>query len=274
MKVYVNGTQAAISPEKIVIYGSGKILYQIESSSFEVRKLGQNANGETRLESGYNLAPIAIYLEKPIKTARKENLNRTDNYTLPFKVSYMSSWIRTALYIHESEIAVEDLGNVLAMETDEEKNYLHAVRLSFKNPIVVNNYHIEAIPCGNSWTIPDGGKWSTTYGTAEHPCYDPYDNSKRSQQHNDYMKKRHADYDPTEKGVIKRWITEEKEENAVVVAVERYYTKSIYSDERLRKDAVADALNKSGLFGKDHFSHYDIDKLEKVLGRLTIAKEV
>lgn len=270
MKIYnVNGTQEAISPEKIVIYGRGRILYEIEQSNFEVKEISKNEKGEAILRSTYAAAPEAIYLNQPVKKARKENLNRTDNYTLNFSLSYMKNWIRTALYIHESEIAVEDLGDILASETSEERNYLHAVKLDFHNPAVFKRLHFEKIPCDGNWKIPDGGRWSSSYGTVERPCYDPYDNSKSP--FSAARAAKYPDYNPEEKGVIKRWTTEETEENASLICTFRYYTKTEYSPERIRKNKLAEALNNSGCF-KERFSHYDIEKLEKVFN-ITLKTE-
>ena len=270
MKSYnVNCTQEAISPEKIVIYGRGRILYEIEQSNFEVKEISKNEKGEAILKSTYAAAPEAIYLTKPIKHARKENLNRNDNYTLNFAVSYMKSWIRQALYIHESEISVEDLGEILAYDTDEERAFLHTVKLTFNNPAVFNEFHIEKIPCDGSWKIPDGGRWSSSYGTEERPCYDPYDNSKSP--FSAARAAKYPDYNPEEKGVIKRWKTEETVNNKTLICTFRYYTKYEYSAERIRKDNFAEALNNSGLF-KERFSHYDIDKLEKVFN-ITLKTE-
>ena len=67
-----------------------------------------------------------------------------------------------------------------------------------------------------------------------------------------------------ERGVIKRWYTLDTIENAEILTAERFYRKFEYSDERKRKDKIAEAINDSGLF-RERFSHYDIDKLEKVL---------
>ena len=67
----------------------------------------------------------SIVLSGEIKRALKENLDRKDNYTLNYKSEFSFRGTCKALYIHESEIQVVDLGDVLAMETSEEKNYLH-----------------------------------------------------------------------------------------------------------------------------------------------------
>ena len=111
---------------KIVIYGNGKKLYEIDSNSFKPCKIIANSKGEDKIEEfsyWYKISDIKFNGE--ITNARKENLNRSDNYFLSYKREYWQNK-GIALYIHESEISVKSLGNILAMETDEEKNYLAA----------------------------------------------------------------------------------------------------------------------------------------------------
>lgn len=270
MTIYnVNGQpEQTADISKLVIYGHGVKLYEIESATFAAREFRTNRHGNKELCEIYHGEPVKIILSKPIKRAIKENLTRADNYTLNYKPEYWHE-TRKALYIHESEIAVADLGDVLAMETEEEKNYLHAVQLTFANPVTFQRLHAEKIPCDGSWTIPDGGRWGSGYGTEDAPQYDTYDNSK-SVFREKWAKERPG-YDPDEKGVIKRWYTFETVENAELICAERYYSKTEYSDERKRKNDLADALNASGLF-REKFSHYDIDKLEKVFN-ITLKAE-
>ena len=254
MKIYnVNGLEEMTADiGKIVIYGHGVKLYETDNGQFEQCNLKTNDNGINKVSSIYGGEVYAITLEKPIKRANKENLNRNDNYTLTYSPDYAKWDKRKALYIHESEIAVTDCGLVLAFETEEEKQYLQTVKLCFKYPITVTTLHAEKIPCSGDWKIPDNGKWASGYGTPEIPCYDTYDCSK-------------SIINPgTDKGVIKRWKTLDVVENARIFCTERYYRKTEYSPERERKNAVAKKLNESKLFSTS-FSHFDVDKLEKVL---------
>ena len=256
--------------DRIIIYGHGEKLVTIDSGNIKQYFDRPNHYGNMQLsENQYTTGAIsAITLYNPVKDARKENLTRKDNYTLRYTPEYLNWERRTALYIHESEIAVDDLGDRLALQTEEEKNYLHAVNLRFTGPVTVTKYHAEKIPCEGSWTLPEGARWSDCYGTEEHPCFDTYDNSKSlwAARHPEKM-------NPTESGVIKRWTIKETIESGFSCwTCERYYTKTEYSADRMRKNAIADALNASGLFGNDHYSHYDIDKLEKVLGKLTLKE--
>ena len=239
---------------KIVIYGNGLKLFERESD-LDAYTIKPNANGENKLHSLYRAAPVEITLTGEVKTARKENLSRKDNYTLTYTPEYINWERRTALYIHVSEIEVTDLGDVLSMETDEEKNYLHAVKLRFNGPTTYQRTHIERIPAGKNWKIPDGGRWSDAYGTEDRPCYDTP--SRYAIANNPEL----------ENCVIKRWITVETlPAGAEIITAERYYTKTIESDERKRKNAIAEKLNTSGEYNRDKWSHYDVTRLEKALG--------
>jgi len=255
-----NGNVLPVNCEvgKIVIYGNGNKLFERELT-LETYTIKETDNGEKKLSSVYRGEPVTVTLSSEVKTARKENLNRKDNYTLAYTPEYFKWERRAALYIYVSEVDVTDLGNMLAMETVEEKNYLHAFVLHFNGPVTFERLHTEYIQCDGAWTIPDNGRWSDSYGTLERPCYDTYGftNSpfKRAREKG--------------KGVVKRYITFETiERGAEIVTAERYYTKTVYSADRERKNAIADKLNASGVYSdRERWSHYDIDKLEKALGR-------
>lgn len=237
--------------DKIVVYGHGEKLFEREGlEAFEMRP---SKNGAEKLTEIYNGAPVAITLEKEIKTARKENLNRTDNYTLTYSPEYLKWEKRTALYIHESEIAVDDLGELLAMENKDEKCYLHAVRLRFRHPATFERLHAEHIQCGDHWKIPDNGRWSSGYGSIDCPCYDTYDYTdspfERSREKG--------------KGVIKRYRTLETLEAPSIISAFRIYSRIEWSEDRKRRDRIAEKCKAAGL--RD-FSYYDVEKLEKALG--------
>ena len=246
---------------KIVVYGDGEKLYEIDKNCFVPCKMYTNSRGnEVINESPYWYKIDSIQLEKNPVTARKENLNRKDNYFLSYKREYYWRENGIALYIHNSEISVKSLGDVLAMETEEERNYLATFELTFKNPVVISEYMIEKIVCDN-YTLAENEKWGNGYGTKENPAVDTFDSTNSVFA----IKKGIA-----EKGVIKRWMEKKTVENHSMLVTQRYYTKSEYSDERKRKDNIAKALNDSKLF-HDKFSHYDIDKFEKVLGKLSVV---
>ena len=250
--VYANGSRWDGSLiGKIVIYGNGKKLF--ERDNLETFEMRQDKNGVETLSSVYGGAPVSISLAGEIKTARKENLNRCDNYVLPYSVDYFPRERRTALYIHESEIAVDDLGEVLAMQTKDEKDYLHAVRLSFRHPVTFERLHAEHIPCDGSWTIPDNGRWSSGYGSGDCPSYDTYDYTasplERAREKG--------------KGVIKRYKTLETVENPSIISAFHTYSRIEYSEDRKRRVRIAEKLKAGGL--RD-FSYYDVEKLENALG--------
>lgn len=247
---------------KVVIYGDGKKLFEREND-LEASEYYINSYGNKQLRSVYNSSPLTVILRGPVKDARKENLNRRDNYTLRYTPEHLPWERRTALYIHRSEINITDLGDLLAFETDEERNYLHAVKLQFTSPVVFERLHAEHIQVPGDWKLPEGCRWSDCYGTEEHPCYDTYD----------FTDSHHEKLRAKGKGVIKRWRTFETVEDAEYICAERYYTKTEESPDRLRKRAIAEKLNNSKEYSADKWSHYDITKLENALGYKLSLKE-
>lgn len=258
MKLFYNGLD--VTPEKfgkIVIYGNGKILYKIDSDCFEIRAIDKKSKEMKLTDSFYSHNGITeitkLYLNKELKKANKENLDRKDNYYISWSPDYCTWEKRKAVYIHVSEIGVTDLGDILAMETKDEKNYLHTVKLSFNCKIEHRIKNIEKIYLkdGECWSIPEGGKWSSCYGSLEAPCYEVFDE-------NDYIftKKENPG-----KGVLKKWFSFEEVEKPVIIACERYYTKRIESAERTKRRELAEILNKAKL--SYTFSHYDIERLEQ-----------
>jgi len=262
----INGDRLPLEDvSRIIVYGDGKKLFTCDQGQIEDYTIRENKYGHESVEKEYCGGPEVIVLKNPVKRANKENLDRKDNYTLKYTPDYCTWETRKALYIHESEISVTDIGEITAMETDEERNYLSCRVLTFNNPVTFRRLHCEKIPCGNDWRIPDGGQWKDHgWGPENAPYYKPYDNSKSM-----FAKKRGLD--PEEKGVIKSWYTFETiERGAEIVAAERYYTKTEYSAERIRKNNLAAAFNK--VYPNMSFSHYDIDKLEKVFN-ITLKEE-
>lgn len=251
LTITANGVKAPYKFGKIVIYGHGVKLFERDDlQAFEMRK---QDNGAEKLTEVYRGSPIAITLAGDIKRAVKENLNRKDNYTLSYQVEYFPRERRQALYIHESEIDVEDMGELLAMESADEKCYLHAVRLRFRHAFTVEELHIEQIQTGEHWTIPDGGRWGDGFGTEERPTYGLYDYTDSPVER---LRARG-------KGVIKRWVSNERRENGDILSAFRGYSRIEYSEDRKRRVRIAEKLKAGGL--RD-FSYYDVEKLEKALG--------
>ena len=263
MEIFANGIEQKTEDlKRLVIYGRGKILYEIERGYMEPQRITVNDAGEKKLSSIYAERIERINLAQPIKRALKENLNRTDNYYMKHTGNY-SFESGKALYIHESEITVTDMGDILSMETDEEKNYLHAVKVHFNSPVIIQNLHYERIQAGGHWTIPDGGKWGSGYGTEEKPQYEVYDDNDLPE----FLKnKRLAAGQEITRGVIKRYYTLDETSDYETIVTFRFYSRMEVSMERKRKNEIAERLNASREYKDNKWSHYDITKLENALG--------
>lgn len=261
----INKTYSIGNVSKIVIYGHGEKLCEV--SAFVPCKIKVNSNGEeTICESKYDYTVENVQLEHEPVAARKENLNRKDNYLLSYQREYSWQDRGLALYIHESEIGVETLGDILTLENDEERCFLLAFKLTFKHAVTITESKVERIYCEDTdgFEIPKGCVWSKGYGTKEHPCYDTFDCSESLIA----IKK-----GINGKGIIKRWKESSEHENFSMIIVQHGYSKIEYSEERIRKDNLAKAMNESKLFHKE-YSHYDIDKLEKLFGKLSLKQDV
>ncbi len=241
LSITANGFKAPYEFGKIVIYGNGVKLF--ERDDLQAYEKRVQSNGAEWLTEVYRGGPVAITLAGEIKRAVKENLNRKDNYILSYPVEYFPRERRQALYIHESEIEVDDLGEMLSMETGDTKYFLHGVRLRFVHPFAVERANIEKIPCLGDWKIPDGGRWGDGFGTVEHPQYSIWEKGP---------------------GVIKRWFsTEQRKNGGEMLSAFRTYCRIEHSQEYERRERIAEKLKAAGL---RNFSQYDVDTLEKALG--------
>lgn len=237
---------------KLVIYGGGRILFEREQS-MDVYDIKEK-DGERVLSSVYAGAPEIVVLPGEVKNARKENLTRTDNYTLSYTPEYFRWEKRIALYVHESNISVQDMGEVLALETKDQKSYLHAYKLTLHGSTTFKKLHVEKLPA-EGFTLPDGGRFSDCYGTADAPCFELCD----------YTDSEHERLRARGRFVMKRWTTLETIAEAEIIATAHYYTRTIYSEDRKRKDAIAEKINASGVF-REKWSYYDVERIEKALG--------
>ena len=260
----VNNVYSIDNVSKIVVYGHGEKICEFWNSSFTPCKITVNSRGNQEItECKYDYSVDNIQLGHEPTQARKENLNRKDNYFLSYKQEYSWQGNGIALYIHESEIDVESLGDILAHETDEEKCYLSAYKLTFKNPVTITEFKFERIVC-DEFEIPDGCKWSKGYGTKEYPCYDAFDFSESLVA----IKKGLEG-----KGVVKRWKESSEQTGFSMIVAQRGYSRIEYSEDRIRKNNLAKAMNESKLFQQE-YSHYDIDKLESLFGKLSLKQDV
>lgn len=241
MKIHALNTGSVTTWENInliTIYGNGKILFQTENH--KLTQFRENKNGEFKEVYDGDILELTLSSE-PVR-AIKENLNRKDNYYKKHSTGSNAWNTGTALYIHESEITVVSLGEKLAMATTDQKNYLNAFHFTFIHGAEVRRLHAERVSdAGPEWTIPDGGRWGSGYGSAEKPYYDTF--------------QPHGGGDIQ---VIKRWST--METITEMDTAQRYYCRTEYSDEYMKCRRIADICNENRIFYGHTISAYDIQK--------------
>lgn len=246
MKIQIleNGTKHEYSRiTKIVIYGNGAKLYETNNGYFEEIKVDKN----NKIQTVYDGRPVEITLTAEPKNARKENLNRKDNYLLSYRGKY--SWQSgTALYIHDSEIAVENAGEHIAFQNCGETNYKNTVTLKFKTPARMDRRKIETVEnAGSDFTPPEGCRWSNDYSrNPETPNYDVI--------HRGYFS------DDDETRVVKRWIEIELVSEILVSADGYSHTEK--DSAREYRETLAKSINEKKVFHKE-VSHYEIENLLK-----------
>ena len=238
---------------QIIIYGHGEKLYTATNGYFQESRISKG-----KISDVYDGRPAAVTLATEPKRARKENLNRNDNYFLTYRGEY--SWeAGIVLYIHESEISVTPAGEYVAFDTHGETNYKNAVKLHFVHGATMRRCKLERVPeAGKDFTPPDGCKWSKDYSrNPEKPNYDVIYPRPWADQ-------------PGPAEVVKRWI-----ENEIVfdiIAECAGYSRTEKTPERLHREKLAKMMNDAGLF-RSSVSHYDIETLEKLFD-ITIKREV
>ena len=244
--------------DRLVIYGNGKKYAEIDAGKIEPKFIKPNEYGNNELYSKYYYSIEEIRLSGEVKRANKENLNRKDNYLLRVTTD-RSSWARTtlyALYINITECNVIDMGEIVASQTDDETDYLHAYALTFSNPVLIRDAIFEKIVCDN-FDFPKGAKIGDGIGTKEAPVYDYYDTSDYISRFN---KKTGSNRKP-EKGVMKKYWSVEPSEETIIVAPGPY-CRMEYSNRRKEQDRLAKIIGDA--IG-NRLSHYDIEKLQKVV---------
>ena len=243
--------------QKLVIYGGGAVLFE---KTRDIRKIG-TFDGE-KVKTDYFDHLTAFCLSTEPKNARKINLNRTDNFFIKYACEWWPAEKKTALYVHVSEVNVENLGEFVAMEHNGEKDYLYGYKLTFNHGARAAFAHVKRMCVPGSWTIPEeekkaGAHWSSGLGD--------YNNSY--EVITDAEIERRAEISkklgrPVEKyNLVHRFITFED-------VGTNYYTSEVYhkiekDDARSEREKIAAALNAA--IGSDKFSHYDVDKLLKVV---------
>ncbi len=244
--------------DKLIVYGNGKKYVEIDTGRIEPKFTNKNRFGNLELSTKYHFSIDEIKLTGEVKRANKENLSRKDNYLLRIN-SERGTWYRRtvyALYIHESECDVVDMGEMIAHQTDDETDYLHAYALTFANPVLIRDAIFEKIVCDN-FDFPMDARIGDGIGTKENPVYDYFDTSDFVSRFN---KKTGANKKP-EKGVMKKYWSVEPSEETIIVAPGPY-CRFEYSDRRKEADGLAKIIGDA--IGH-RLSHYDIEKLQKVV---------
>ena len=240
IKTLSNGVLTESRYNKIIIYGNGEKLLTIDGGIKESR------TNDGKISTVYDGTPEQITLNNEIKNARKENLNRTDNYTLSYSGAYYDSGI--ALYIHCSEIMVEPCGEYISSVIHGETNYKNAYLLKFANPVIMERLRVERIEgATENFKLPEGARFGSGYGTIERPVYDVIDRTI-------FTDKGGAPF------VVKRW--REGETITEMLIESTRYTRTEKDAERVKREKIADIMNENKIFYKD-VSHYEIENLLK-----------
>ena len=228
---------------KLVIYGGGQI------KLVKTRDLNKVSITEGKEE--HTSGKVYFYLSEAPKNARKENLNRKDCYFLNYTDDHSGYWKerKTALYIHESEISVTDLGEYVAADHNGERDFLFRYSLNFKNGYEYRKINCERMLVEKSWTLPEGARW---YRLGD------YNNTYDVSEPNELYKKLHPeapDYN------LVHWTLSTEKSFVNYVSSEGYH-RIEKTEERKERETLAavlaKALNKT-------VSEYDVKRLLEVV---------
>lgn len=244
--------------DKLIVYGNGKKYVEIDTGRIEPKFTNKNKFGNMELSTKYYYSIDEIKLTGEVKRANKENLTRKDNYLLRINPERGIWYRRTiyALYIHESDCRVIDMGEMIANQTDDETDYLHAYALTFTNRVIIKDAVFDRIVC-DDFTFPEGARIGDGIGTKENPVYEWFDTSDYCSL---FEKKTGKKREP-QKGVFKKWWNIYESPETILVTVGPY-CRMEYSDRRKEADNLAKII--SDAIGH-RLSHYDIEKLQKVV---------
>jgi hypothetical protein len=210
----------------IRIYEEGKVLFKSNRSCMDVHKLNEDG---TIKNYGSNRV-VSFNLENDIKRALKLNLNRKDNFYIKEEIEHDYPTTQYVLYIHASEIEVENLGERIKMQTTDETCYIDTYKLNFKSGYKVEVLHYREVP----------------------KDYE-FKNNLEKQNHVKVEDGKNAG-----KHFIKEYVVEQHNE-AIVTG--DYYVRHEYSDFRLKAQEIAD--DWENILPNARLSHYDIEKLLK-----------
>lgn len=233
--------------DRLVIYGHGEKLFTKDRNLAKISTYSPEAN---TIRDAYYDRITSVNLATEPKTARKENLNRTDNYYLTYKGEWRNER-KTALYIHESEISVEALGETIALSTKDEKTFIYGYKLTFKNGATAHFLKYEHLNVPDSFIPPHG--WNQWKDGEMYKVID--DDTQRRRK--ELAEATGKEYKPA--NVLKEYIVSE-------AITENYYTadyihRTEKSEHRQKCEALAKAFNE--VIGADKFSYWHIEKLLK-----------
>lgn len=225
----------------ITIYADGVKLFETDRTHFQ-----ECHTGAKYFTEDYFGKCSSINLSHLPKRAIKENLNRKDHYYR----SHENRWEKGVwLYLHASDIRVEDLGEKLTFENDEQRCYFHAYALTFIHGYNMIRHHIEDVPgADGKWTPPEGGKWHDGYGPSEDRAY--YDIITPT---------RFNGIPQGETRVVKRWIT--RETCCRMETKSGPYSRIEYSKEELDRKALCKIINDAKVFSRE-IGTYELKRLQ------------
>lgn len=244
---------------RVYIYNNGEILaelYDFETDEVENGKIRKN---EKTIEK--------IYLNGEIKRANKLNLSRKDNFIFKNTEKEYNFEPSYNLYIHVSEVNYKYIGDVLANEFNNEKNYFEVYKIAF--PCIVTTeraFERVVLKDGENYKLKDGETFGDWYGENKHNAIvKPYEITKES-----FLGRREKSR-VGEKGIVRKWIEETVLENESVLLHKPYYSKCIKDDYRLEAERTAKKLNEI-LGSHKNLSYYDIDRLQQSGVKITFKE--
>lgn len=126
---------------RICVYEDGEILYVCDAGNLEEVQI---QNGEVRRLVNGNT--VSLPNVSPLVMAYKMNLERKDNFMLYAKRKVGTKYESvTDLFIHKSEIAVEELGEAVESNIDGEIKYVMICRLTPIGGYLINRVSYEDI---------------------------------------------------------------------------------------------------------------------------------
>lgn len=186
------------------------------------------------------------------RRARSVNFSKTDCFLIKIPVRYSFEDCYD-LYIHSNYVESVERGDKIVHQ-DENQTCYHDVATIRLKKALVREYHIESeeFDSESKINIPEGARIGSNFGTKIFPVYDVIHPTE-------WQIKKRPDLDG-KKILVKRWVEEYTEENLLIHAHGRCYSKIEYSEKKQREKELADEINAKRIFYKE-ISHYEIEKL-------------